>query len=272
MGNPLSSSCAVLRFSLSLLVSLSPAATPLRDRSAVDGCDDDTDTDDEHDPLDIGDDNDDDDHLKRDEQRYRDTMDSPPPPPFPSSASAPALSYPPRIPTTSPHHPHTHAQILPAPPDYIRPLHPPPPLPPAPTPSTAPHFQDGSVPVFRACAATKQNPTLTGVRIRTTRDALQVFYAVALSRLPMTVRRLDTEERKAIESGNVYVWEERGASAEATGLGIERWYVRLCYAVLAANCVCVDCCRTDGMRWSPSRVHDVRRFSCLLSGMALSYA
>ena len=82
-----------------------------------------------------------------------------------------------------------------------------------------------------------QQPTLTNVRIRSTRDAHQIFYAVARGLLPITIRRLDSEERRAIIPGNVYVWEERGASSEATGLGIERW--------------------TDGMRWSPSRVRDV---------------
>ncbi|KAL5498623.1 hypothetical protein ACEPAH_1978 [Sanghuangporus vaninii] len=97
-------------------------------------------------------------------------------------------------------------------------------------------FQDGSAPVFRACSSAMQRPTLTNVRIRSTRDANQIFYAVLLNLLPMTVRRLDAEERRAITSGNVYVWEERGATSEATGLGIERW--------------------TDGMRWSPSRVRD----------------
>ncbi|EJD05540.1 uncharacterized protein FOMMEDRAFT_118678 [Fomitiporia mediterranea MF3/22] len=97
-------------------------------------------------------------------------------------------------------------------------------------------FHDGSAPVFRACASAMQRPTLTNVRIRSTRDANQIFYAVLRNVLPMTVRRLDAEERRAIASGNVYVWEERGASSEATGLGIERW--------------------TDGMRWSPSRVRD----------------
>jgi hypothetical protein len=52
----------------------------------------------------------------------------------------------------------------------------------------------------------------------------------------MVSRRLDTEERRAIHSGCVFVWEERGPNAEATGLGIERW--------------------TDGIRWGPSRVRD----------------
>jgi len=52
----------------------------------------------------------------------------------------------------------------------------------------------------------------------------------------MVTRRLDTDERRAISSGCVYVWQERGASAEATGLGIERW--------------------TDSIQWGPSRVRD----------------
>jgi hypothetical protein len=68
-----------------------------------------------------------------------------------------------------------------------------------------------------------QRPTLSDVRIRSTRDAHRIFYAVSMKQLPMTMRRLDAEERRAIGSGNVYVWEERGANAEATGLGIERW-------------------------------------------------
>lgn len=42
-----------------------------------------------------------------------------------------------------------------------------------------------------------QHPTLTNVRIRSTRDALQIFYAVARNILPMTTRRLDAEERRA---------------------------------------------------------------------------
>ncbi|KAI0674512.1 Gti1/Pac2 family-domain-containing protein [Trametes maxima] len=81
-----------------------------------------------------------------------------------------------------------------------------------------------------------QQPTLTNVRIRSTRDALQIFYAVARNILPMTTRRLDAEERRAISSGCVYIWEERCANSEATGMGMERW--------------------TDGMGWGPSRVRD----------------
>ncbi|TFK41617.1 Gti1/Pac2 family-domain-containing protein [Crucibulum laeve] len=81
-----------------------------------------------------------------------------------------------------------------------------------------------------------QRPTLQNVRIRSTRDALQVFHGVATNRLPLITRRLDAEERRAISPGNVYVWEERGANTEPTGLGMERW--------------------TDGMGWGPSRVRD----------------
>lgn len=70
-----------------------------------------------------------------------------------------------------------------------------------------------------------QHPSLQNVRIRSTRDAIQVFYAVARNVIPLITRRLDAEERRAIVPGNVYVWEERSANSEATGLGMERWSV-----------------------------------------------
>jgi len=81
-----------------------------------------------------------------------------------------------------------------------------------------------------------QRPTCTDVRVRSVSDALVIFYAVSKGALPIVSRRLDSEERRCIRSGSVYVWEERGPDAEATGLGIERW--------------------TDGIRWGPSRVRD----------------
>ncbi|KAI6165950.1 Gti1/Pac2 family-domain-containing protein [Pisolithus thermaeus] len=81
-----------------------------------------------------------------------------------------------------------------------------------------------------------QYPTCTRLRVRSPQDAQVIFHAVALGVLPMVTRRLDAEERRAISSGSVYVWEERGPNPEATGLGIERW--------------------TDGKRWGPSRVRD----------------
>ena len=74
-----------------------------------------------------------------------------------------------------------------------------------------------------ALSSTMQRPTLTNVRVSSTRDALQIFYAVARNVLPMITRRLDAEERRAIAPGNVYIWEERCANAEVTGLGMERW-------------------------------------------------
>ncbi|KAF9010619.1 Gti1/Pac2 family-domain-containing protein [Cyathus striatus] len=81
-----------------------------------------------------------------------------------------------------------------------------------------------------------QRPTCSGLRVRSPSDAHIIFHAVSMGILPIISRRLDTEERRAITSGCVYVWEERGPNAEATGLGIERW--------------------TDSIRWGPSRVRD----------------
>ncbi|KAF9218790.1 hypothetical protein BS17DRAFT_790659 [Gyrodon lividus] len=82
----------------------------------------------------------------------------------------------------------------------------------------------------------QQRPTCTNVRIRSTRDAHKIFFAVQHRMLPMITRRLDAEERLALCSGCVYAWEERGPHTEITGLGIERF--------------------TEGRRWSPSRVRD----------------
>ncbi|KAG2112077.1 Gti1/Pac2 family-domain-containing protein [Suillus clintonianus] len=82
----------------------------------------------------------------------------------------------------------------------------------------------------------QQRPTCTNVRIRSTRDAHKIFYAVQLRMLPMITRRLDADERLALSSGCIYAWEERGPHTEITGLGIERF--------------------TEGRRWSPSRVRD----------------
>lgn len=41
-------------------------------------------------------------------------------------------------------------------------------------------------------------------------------------------RRLDTDERRAISSGCVFVWEERGPNAEATGVRILYFSHGLC--------------------------------------------
>ncbi|KAJ7354620.1 Gti1/Pac2 family-domain-containing protein [Mycena albidolilacea] len=81
-----------------------------------------------------------------------------------------------------------------------------------------------------------QSATCGNLRIRSPSDVRIVFHAVLLNILPMVTRRLDSEERGLIAPGSVYVWEERGAHTEITGVGIERW--------------------TDGIRWGPSRVRE----------------
>jgi hypothetical protein len=65
-----------------------------------------------------------------------------------------------------------------------------------------------------------QRPTCTEIRVRSVSDALVIFYAVSKGVLPIVSRRLDSEERRCIRSGSVYVWEERGPDAEATGVSI----------------------------------------------------
>ena len=65
-----------------------------------------------------------------------------------------------------------------------------------------------------------QRPTCTDVRVRSVSDALVIFYAVSIGVLPIVSRRLDSEERRCIRSGSVYVWEERGPDAEATGVSL----------------------------------------------------
>ncbi|KAJ7715885.1 Gti1/Pac2 family-domain-containing protein [Mycena metata] len=82
-----------------------------------------------------------------------------------------------------------------------------------------------------------QRPTCEGIRVRSPQDAHVIFHGVALGILPMITRRLDTEERRTITSGSVFVWEERGGpNTEPMGPGIERW--------------------TDSIRWGPSRVRE----------------
>lgn len=63
-----------------------------------------------------------------------------------------------------------------------------------------------------------QRPTCSQLRVRSPADAQVIFHAVRLQLLPMVTRRLDTEERRAIKSGSVFVWEERGPNSEATGV------------------------------------------------------
>lgn len=96
-----------------------------------------------------------------------------------------------------------------------------------------------------------QHPTCTNIRIRSTRDAHIIFHAVSLGYLKAITRRLDADERAALQSGCVYAWEERGPHTEVTGLGIERF--------------------TEGRRWGPSRVRDVRTLCISLVFTLLQY-
>ena len=80
------------------------------------------------------------------------------------------------------------------------------------------------------------HPTCTDIRVRTARDAEIIFHAVRLGILPMVVQRLGSEERMALCSGCVYVWEERsGSLSESMEKGIERF--------------------TEGRSWGPSRYY-----------------
>ncbi|THH04901.1 hypothetical protein EW145_g5185 [Phellinidium pouzarii] len=71
--------------------------------------------------------------------------------------------------------------------------------------------------------------THSSLHLRDANDAHVVFEAVRLGVLPLIKRRLTSDERDQLSSGNVFVWEE----AEHKG-GLERW--------------------TDGRRWSQSRM------------------
>ncbi|KAF8964972.1 hypothetical protein BDZ97DRAFT_1645984, partial [Flammula alnicola] len=64
----------------------------------------------------------------------------------------------------------------------------------------------------------------------------KIFGAVQRGLLQMVTRRLDADERLALQSGCIYAWEGRSPHSETIGLGIERF--------------------TEGRRWSPSRVRD----------------
>lgn len=87
-----------------------------------------------------------------------------------------------------------------------------------------------------------QRPTATNMRVRSTRDANNLFHAVTLGILPIVARRLDASDRAALRPGSVYIWEERspgtlGNTSDGAGMGMERF--------------------TEGRHWYPSRVRDV---------------
>jgi len=84
-----------------------------------------------------------------------------------------------------------------------------------------------------------QSPTCSGIKIRSIHDAQVVLYACHIGRLEMIRVRLDSADRHALASGNVYAWEERSPRSDPMGSGIERF--------------------TEGKRWTASRLRDVRR-------------
>jgi len=84
-----------------------------------------------------------------------------------------------------------------------------------------------------------QSPTCSGIRIRSVHDAQVILYACHIGRLEMIKMRLDSADRHALTSGNVYAWEERSPRSDPMGSGIERF--------------------TEGKRWTASRLRDVRR-------------
>ena len=115
-----------------------------------------------------------------------------------------------------------------------------------------------SDPSSPARPAHQQGPALRNVRICTAQDALQVFFAVARNVLTLLTRRLDADQRQAIRSGNVYIWEECSASTVNSGLTMERWYVRCPPSMSAITLMRPSSTvRTDGMVWGPSRIRDV---------------
>lgn len=63
-----------------------------------------------------------------------------------------------------------------------------------------------------------QPPTLFGYQVQKIEEARIIFHAVYLGLLNMVARRLDTEERRHIQPGCIYVWEERGQGPETTGV------------------------------------------------------
>ncbi|KAI1795537.1 Gti1/Pac2 family-domain-containing protein [Ganoderma leucocontextum] len=81
-----------------------------------------------------------------------------------------------------------------------------------------------------------QRPTLTNVHIRSAPDAHKLFYAVQLGLLPKIEKRLDANERTALQPGDVYVWEERGPNMDSFSVSMERF--------------------TEGKSWTASRVRE----------------
>ncbi|KAI0088168.1 Gti1/Pac2 family-domain-containing protein [Irpex rosettiformis] len=83
-----------------------------------------------------------------------------------------------------------------------------------------------------------QHPTCRAMRVRNVHDAQVILHAVSQNRLPMVRRRLDDDDRLALQPGHIYVWEERNSNPlESNSLeSIQRF--------------------TDGRAWGPSKARD----------------
>lgn len=91
-------------------------------------------------------------------------------------------------------------------------------------------------PSLRPPSPMPQSPTCSGIKIRSVHDAQVILYACHIGRLEMIKTRLDSADRHALASGNVYAWEERSPRSDPMGSGIERF--------------------TEGKRWTASRLRD----------------
>lgn len=79
-------------------------------------------------------------------------------------------------------------------------------------------FISPTIPSVLSLERMVQQPTCTGLRIRSTADCNIIFHAVTLGILRIVSRRLSVEERRSIQSGCVFVWEERSPTIEAIGV------------------------------------------------------
>lgn len=66
--------------------------------------------------------------------------------------------------------------------------------------------------------AQTQSPTFTGIAVRSVEEANHLFEIVRLNKATLFTQRLTVEERRAIYTGCVFVWEERSPTVEATGV------------------------------------------------------
>jgi hypothetical protein len=114
-------------------------------------------------------------------------------------------------------------------------------------------------------------PTCTNIRIRTARDAEIIFHAVRLGILPIVMQRLGSEERMALCTGCVYVWEERsGSLSESMEQGIERFTEGRSWGPSRYCCAFILFAATDTQLTTPDDFQGTRRELSHLRSMSLS--